>query len=110
MITSTSTTKRIGALLIGHGYVTPEQLEQALQQQQQTANTKLLGEVLVELEFCSEDQVMECLAEEFGVPYAKLEQRMYDPSVVDVLSRRVYAVMRVVRPSTLTRLLPENCQ
>ncbi len=87
MISSTAKTKRLGSLLVGRGYVSPEQLEQGLDQQRQIANTKLLGEVLVDLEYCTEDQVMECLAEEFGVPYAKLEQRMYDPTIVDILPR-----------------------
>jgi len=41
----------------------------------------------VELQFCNEDQITECLATIYGVPYAKLEPRIADPRIVDVLPR-----------------------
>ena len=39
------------------------------------------------VELCSEDQVVECLAAEYGVPYAKLDARLLDLKIVDVLPR-----------------------
>src|SRR5690606_26672303 len=44
-------------------------------------------EILVDLQLCTEEQVVECLAADYGVPYAKLDQRIGDPKVVDVLPR-----------------------
>jgi type IV pilus assembly protein PilB len=46
-----------------------------------------LGEVLVEQQFCSEDAVLECLAVEFGVPYVRLESRLFDPKMFETIPR-----------------------
>src|SRR5271155_3233932 len=86
---ATEIPQRLGNVLLERGYLTPQNLETALtsQRQQPGSQNKLLGEILVDLGLCSEDQVVECLATEYGVPYAKLEPRLYDPRVIDVLPR-----------------------
>jgi type IV pilus assembly protein PilB len=99
---STSTAPRLGNLLIERGYLTLEQLESALAHQQETGKRKLLGEILVDLEFCSEDQVIECLAAEYCVPYAKLESRLFDQKMVDVLPRE-YIEKNLVLPLFVVR-------
>jgi type IV pilus assembly protein PilB len=78
---------RLGNILVERGYLTIEQLQQALDQQQRAGKGKLLGEILIELNLCSEDQVTECLAQVYGVPYAKLEPRLADPKIVERLPR-----------------------
>jgi len=110
MPTATFTPRRLGDLLLERGYLSPEKLLSALEHQQQDTR-KLLGEILVELEYCTEDQVVECLATEYGVPYAKLEARLFDPKIVDVLPRE-YIEQNLVLPlfvvrDTLTIAVPE---
>jgi type IV pilus assembly protein PilB len=78
---------RLGNLLIERGYVTLDALNRALEMQRTERGFKLLGEILVEQGFCTEDQVVECLAAEYAVPYAKLEARLHDAKVVDLLPR-----------------------
>ncbi len=70
--------QRLGNVLLERGYLTLNDLETALLSQRQKSGShgKLLGEILVDLNLCSEDQVVECLAAEYGVPYAKLEPRI----------------------------------
>jgi len=80
---------RLGELLIAHHYLTLEQLEQALEEQAEGQGNKLIGEILVEKGFCTEDQVLECLAVEFGVPYVRLDSRLFDPKAVDLFPRDV---------------------
>ncbi|HTN77223.1 MAG TPA: ATPase, T2SS/T4P/T4SS family, partial [Pirellulaceae bacterium] len=87
MTTPSSAPPRLGNLLVERGYLTVEGLEAALAAQHQGGKTKLLGEILVDLDYCTEDHVTECLAVEYGVPYAKLEARLYDPKVIDALPR-----------------------
>jgi len=87
MSTNTAAPPRLGNLLIRRGYVSVEQLEQALNYQKSNGKGRLLGEILVDLGYCSEDHVLECLAAEYGYPYARLEARLYDPKAVDVLPR-----------------------
>ena len=89
--------KRLGNLLIERGYLTLEQLQSALEYQKTAGGGRLLGEILVDLELCSEDQVTEGLATEYGVPYAKLEPRMQDPKILDLLPRE-YVEKNLVMP------------
>ena len=76
---------RVGDLLVAKGLVSQEQIEKALAYQKDRGNLKLLGEVLVELEYVSEAQVMEALAEAYGVPFVKLDTSVCDPAVVNEL-------------------------
>ena len=79
-------TVRLGDMLVEKGLVTPEQLQQALEHQKQ-GQGKLLGEVLVELKIATEEQVMELLAEAYGVPFARITPKVVDPKVIEVLPR-----------------------
>jgi type IV pilus assembly protein PilB len=102
MNTATLAPPRLGSLLIDKGYLSPDDLHSALERQKQESGRKLLGEVLVELEYCTEDQVIECLAAEYGVPYAKLDARLFDVKIVDVLPRE-YVEKNLVLPLFLVR-------
>lgn len=79
--------RRLGSLLLDKGYLTPEDLQSALEYQKSEGRKKLLGEILVEQSYCSDDQIVECLAAEYGVPHAKLETRLIDQKIVDILPR-----------------------
>lgn len=94
--------QRLGSLLVEKGYITPDGLHAALEKQKQEGKGKLLGELLVELQYCTEDQVVECLATEYGVPYAKLETRLFDPKIVDILPRE-YIEKNMVLPMYMIR-------
>jgi len=102
MATATSVPRRLGSLLIDRGYISPANLQAALDRQKVDGREKLLGEILVDFEFCTEDQIVECLAAEYGVPYAKLEARLFDPATVDVLPRE-YIETNMVMPLFIVR-------
>jgi type IV pilus assembly protein PilB len=78
---------RIGEVLLEKGLLTQEQLDTALAHQKSIGHKKLLGEVLVELKMVTEEQVMEVLAEAYGVPYARVNPRIADPKIIEVLPR-----------------------
>ncbi len=78
---------RLGDLLVSRGFMTPEQLDEALAKQSKNKDGKLLGEIIIDEDLCPEDKVLECVAVEFGVPYVKLDNRMFDPKVFDSLPR-----------------------
>ena len=86
---SKNTTKRhrLGQLLVSGKVVTEKQLEEALEYQRQMGNSLLLGEVLVRLNLCSENQITEVLAHGYGVPYARISPRLADPKVIDILPK-----------------------
>lgn len=78
---------RLGELLVARGYLTQEQLEDMLRQQAESRGAKLLGELLLEHELCTEEEILECLAIEFGVPYVRLDSRMFDSRMFDTIPR-----------------------
>lgn len=79
--------KPLGQLLLAKGLIQQEQLERALDEQKRSGHQKLLGEVLVEMRFCSEDQITESLAQAYGVPYARISPKIADPKVIQVLPK-----------------------
>jgi len=87
MTISLETPNTLGETLVGRGYVTRDQLDEALEHQQSAGKSRLLGEILVDMAFCTEDQIFECLATGYEVPYAKLEPRLMDPDVVELVPR-----------------------
>src|SRR5438874_3932853 len=58
---------RLGEILLAHGAVTRERLDEALAAQ--TERGGRLGEVLVSLKACSEEQVLKALAAQLELPY-----------------------------------------
>jgi len=105
---------RLGNILVERGYVTLEQIQSALEVQKQKGNGKLLGEILVDLQYCTEDHITECLARIYGVPYVKLEPRIADPRIVDVLPREyieknlVFPLFRIRGMLTIAVTEPSN--
>src|SRR5215217_5250215 len=81
--------KPLGQLLLDKGLVKPEQLERALEEQRRSNHQKLLGEVLVELRLCTEDQITEALTHAYGVPYARISPRIADPKVIQSLPKEL---------------------
>src|SRR5215468_6933625 len=79
--------KPLGQVLIGKGLIQQDQLERALDEQKRSNHQKLLGEVLVELRFCTEDQITEALAQAYGVPYARISPKVADPKVIAALPK-----------------------
>jgi len=79
--------KPLGQLLVSRGVLKPEDLERALDEQKRAKHQKLLGEVLIELGLCTEDQITEALAQTYGVPYARVSPRIADPRIIEILPR-----------------------
>jgi type IV pilus assembly protein PilB len=78
---------QLGQLLQARGVVTAEQIEKALAEQKDKGHRKLLGELLVEMNYCTENQIASALAEAYGVPYAAVSPKICDPKAVEVLPR-----------------------
>ena len=78
---------QLGDALIAKGLLTESQLKQALEYQAARGHKKLLGEVLIELKFVTDQQVMQVLAEGYGIPFVTGVTRLADPKVVELLAR-----------------------
>src|SRR2546425_12870347 len=75
---------RIGEILLAHGAVTREKLEEALAVQAERGGR--LGEVLISLKACSEEQVLKALAAQLELPYqVRLAPEGIPPQLVKLL-------------------------
>ena len=79
--------KRIGELLIERGVITPEQLQEALNNQQETK--KLLGETLIDLGYATEEHIMISLTTQYGIPYLPIESYEIDAEVVNFVPKEL---------------------
>jgi len=96
-----SSEKRIGHLLVDNGTITREQLKQALDEHERARNNgdkKLLGQVLIELGFASEEIITKAIAAQAGVDFIHLEKYKIDgvaASLIDPGSARRYRALPV---------------
>jgi type IV pilus assembly protein PilB len=78
---------QLGQVLQDRDVVTADQVEAALARQNEGGRRRLLGEILVEMKFCTENQIASALAHAYDVPYAKITPKICDPAVVEILPR-----------------------
>jgi type IV pilus assembly protein PilB len=78
---------QLGQVLLARGIVTAEQIEKALDEQKAKGHNKLLGELLVEMDYCTENQIASALAEAYGVPYAQISPKVCDAAILEILPR-----------------------
>jgi len=72
---------RLGDLMIAAGAIDRAQLQHGLEVQQNGFQDRLLGEILVDLGYASQEQVLSAVAEACGVPFARLVSQLVDPAV-----------------------------
>lgn len=90
-----STTKmRIGEMLLAQGYITKEQLDEALENQKATG--KRLGRTLVDLGFMPEERLIEILSRQYEVPYVKLENFAIDSDAYTYIPEDMCKTYKVV--------------
>ncbi|MCX5633210.1 MAG: ATPase, T2SS/T4P/T4SS family [Phycisphaerae bacterium] len=83
-----ATTKlQLGEILQQRGIITAEQINESLSQQSGGGHQKLLGELLIEKGYCSENDITSALAEAYGVPYAQISPKICDPNIIEILPR-----------------------
>lgn len=76
----------LGSWLVNEGIITGEQLQEALQKQKQDKDqTNYLGKILVQLGYCTDDDIAAVIAKRAGVPFLSLENYRVDPAAVATL-------------------------
>jgi type IV pilus assembly protein PilB len=86
----TTTAKlQLGEILQRRGIVTAEQIAEMLSRQSQSSggHQKLLGELLVEKGYCTENDIASALAEVYDIPYAQINPKICDPNIIEILPR-----------------------
>src|SRR5437773_2151683 len=87
---------RLGELLTKASLITQDQLKEALKMQKETGGK--LGETLIKLGFVSDEDITECLSQQFGVPSINLSHFEIDSSVIKLIpadAARKYNILPV---------------
>jgi type IV pilus assembly protein PilB len=74
---------RIGELLTKAKLLTKEQLEKALEEQKQSGGR--IGEHLIRLGFVTEEDILDCLSQQYGVPSINLQHFEIDESIIRLI-------------------------
>jgi type IV pilus assembly protein PilB len=94
MTTVKRKSKQLGQILIELGFITPEQLETALEEHRKTP--KSLGRVLIDLGMIKEADLVRALAEQVGLEFVDLNEFPIDATstvlLPEALSRRYRAI------------------
>lgn len=86
--------KRIGELLIEHGLITQEQLDEALDVQR--SSEELIGRIMVNLGFVKELDVLKMYALQLGVPFVDLSRMRIMPVIAKSLPSHIAQKHRVI--------------
>ncbi|HKD33439.1 MAG TPA: hypothetical protein VKB73_08210 [Gaiellaceae bacterium] len=87
------TRSHLGALLLRKGLVTNEELDRALEERKPG---ELLGEALVRLRICFEDDVARVLADQAGVEFVDIGVTSVDLRAVKLLTREQAEQLRAI--------------
>lgn len=75
--------KKLGQILLEDGLLGSAQLGEALAYQKEHGG--LIGQILVERQFVSEDHLISALGKQFRVPYIPLKNCLINPDVIELL-------------------------
>lgn len=79
--------QRLGEILVNHKMITSEQLQKALEVQQETK--KKLGEVLSDLGYMDENIILKTLEAQLKIPYINLNNYIINPTVPKIISENI---------------------
>ncbi len=77
--------KRIGDILIEAGQINEEDLQHALEKQGQSG--KKIGEILIDLEYVTAEEIIQFLALQFRIPFIKIENYEISSDMVNLIPK-----------------------
>ncbi|WP_145387384.1 GspE/PulE family protein [Stieleria neptunia] len=87
--------RRIGQILVDLGFLTDEQRDIVLEEQEQQPGA-LFGKVAEDMQLITEDQLVQGLAEQMSMQTISLEEIQLDPELVEKLTETMAQLYRVV--------------
>ncbi len=103
------TNKKLGEILIELGVISHKQLEQGLALQQGKGG--LIGEILADLKFITEEHITTVLAAQYGFAYLPLKNYEIDKSLIKLIPERIareYCVIPVDKISNTLSVAMSN--
>ena len=87
--------RRIGQILVDMGFITDDQLQLLLEEQQQQPGA-LLGKLAEEMALITDEQLAQALAEQQGMKVIQLSEAKLTPELLDRMSESMAQLYRVV--------------
>jgi type IV pilus assembly protein PilB len=87
--------RRIGQILVDMGFISDEQLEMLLEEQQNRPGT-LLGRIAQELNLVTEDQLVQALSEQMGMKVVELGDVTIMPDILNKITESMAQLYRVI--------------
>jgi type IV pilus assembly protein PilB len=87
--------RRIGQILVDLGYVSDDQLELLLEEQQQRTG-QLLGQVAQDMGLINDDQLAQALAEQLHLRVVTVTDLTIDPKVIDMVTEPMAQMYRII--------------
>lgn len=87
--------RRIGQILVDLGFLTDEQLEVVLEEQEQQPGA-LFGKVAEDMQLITDEQVIQGLAEQLGMQTVELSEATIEPSVLNKITETMAQLYRVI--------------
>ena len=95
--------KKIGEILVGKGFITADQLTDFLRTQKESS--KPLGQLLLEEEILSPEELTTIIGEQLGIPHILLRKGMIDPRIVHILPKETALHFKVIPMFRVNRVL-----
>lgn len=71
----------------------------------QSKNKKLLGEILVDLGYATEEEIMICLTAQYGIPYLPVERYEVEPDIISLVPAELVRKYRFIPIDKISNLL-----
>jgi len=83
------TSLRLGDMLLHSGKLSRQQLEEAINIQKSSKTTKKLGEILVEIGYTSEEEILGVIEEQLGIPVLDLANYIINPKAAELIPEAI---------------------
>lgn len=87
--------RRIGQILVDLGFLSDEQLEVVLEEQEQQPGA-MFGRIAEDMQLITDEQLIQGLAEQMGMQTVALEDTKFEPEVMEKISETMAQLYRVV--------------
>jgi len=87
--------RRIGQILVDLGFLTDEQLEVVLEEQEQQPGA-LFGKVAEDMQLITDEQLIQGLGEQLGMQTVELSEATLDPKVLEKITETMAQLYRVI--------------
>ncbi len=87
--------KRIGQVMIDHGFITPEQLDILLEKQKEHRH-ELIGQLAISMGLISDEQLVEVLADHLNVPAYNLAETDIQAEVIAIITPTMADVYKII--------------